>query len=347
VSRLRRSDCSGPGMGRVRRGRGFMFVDEHGDRIGDQPTIDRARALVIPPAWEDVWICLDPRGHLQATGIDAAGRKQYLYHPDWRSRREREKFASMLDFAGALPALRRRVRRDLEGDELDRDRVLALAVRLLDVGCMRIGGEDYAKEHGSHGLTTLLKEHVRVDGHAVSFDFPGKSGQRIEITVRDPVAAELVTGLRRRRGSSGAPLLAFRSVQPTADGSATRSRWRPLAADDVNALIKALAGQSHSAKDFRTWNATVITAVALSGPVPPTEGGRTRAINQAIRTTAAVLGNTATVCRNSYVDPRLLDRYAGGRSIDAGRGPRDERFLTEWRRRARIERAVIELLADA
>jgi DNA topoisomerase IB len=331
----------------VRRGRGFTFLDEDGERIVDELTIERARALVIPPAWEDVWICLDPRGHLQATGVDAAGRKQYLYHSDWRSRRDREKFASMLDFAGALPALRRRVRRDLEGDELDRDRVLALAVRLLDVGCMRIGGEDYAKEHGSHGLTTLLKEHVRVDGQAATFDFPGKSGQRIEITVRDPVAADLVARLRRRRGSSGAPLLAFRTLQSTATGSSTRTRWRPLGADDVNALIKALAGEAHSAKDFRTWNATVLTAVGLAGPVPPTKARRTRAINEAIRTTAAVLGNTAAVCRNSYVDPRLLDRFAGGRSIDAGRGPRDERFLTDWRRRARIERAVIELLTDA
>jgi DNA topoisomerase I len=331
----------------VRRGRGFMFVDAHGDRVDDETTIERARALVIPPAWEDVWICLDPRGHLQATGIDAAGRKQYLYHPDWRSRRDREKFASMLDFAGALPALRRRVRRDLDGDELDRDRALALAIRLLDVGCMRIGGEDYAKEHGSHGLTTLLKEHVRVDGQAASFDFPGKSGQRIEITVRDPVAAELVASLRRRRGPRGAPLLAFRSREPTADGSSMRTRWLPLAADDVNALIKALAGDAHSAKDFRTWNATVITAVGLAGPVPPTKARRTRAINEAIRATAAVLGNTPTVCRSSYIDPRLLDRYAGGRSIDAGPGPRDERFLTQWRRRARIERAVVELLTDA
>jgi DNA topoisomerase I len=331
----------------VRRGRGFMFVDAEGNRVADSLVVERARALVIPPAWEDVWICLDPRGHLQATGIDAAGRKQYLYHPDWRSRRDREKFASMLDFAGALPALRRRVRRDLEGEELDRARVLALAVRLLDVGCMRIGGDDYAREHGSHGLTTLLKEHVRVEGQVASFDFPGKSGQRIEITVRDPVAAELVASLRRRRGPRGAPLLAFRSREPTADGSSTRTRWLALAPDDVNGLIKALAGAKHSAKDFRTWNATVITAIGLAGPVPPTKARRTRAINEAIRTTAQVLGNTPTVCRNSYVDPRLLDRYAGGCSIDAGAGPRDERFLTQWRRRARIERAVVELLSDA
>jgi DNA topoisomerase-1 len=225
---------------------------------------------------------------------------------------------------------------------------LALAVRLLDVGCMRIGGEDYAKEHGSHGLTTLLKEHVRVEGQAARFDFPGKSGQRIEITVHDPVAAELVASLRGRRGPRGAPLLAFRSREPTTDRSPTRTPWRPLEADDVNALINEVAGESHSAKDFRTcWNATVLTAVGLAGPVPPTRARRTRSINEAIRTTAQVLGNTPTVCRNSYVDPRLLDRYASGLSIDAGRGPRDERFLAQWRRRARIERAVVELLADA
>jgi DNA topoisomerase I len=269
-----------------------MFVDEDGQRVADRLVVDRARALVIPPAWEDV--C-----------------------------------------------------RDLAGDELDRAQVLALAVRLLDVGCMRIGGEDYAREYGSHGLTTLLKEHVRVEGRVASFDFPGKSGQRIEITVRDPVAAELVASLRRRRGPRGAPLLAFRSREPTTGGSSTRTRWRALEADDVNALIKALAGESHTAKDFRTWNATVITAVGLAGPIPSSRTRRARAINEAIRTTAHVLGNTPTVCRSSYVDPRLLDRYASGLSIDAGRGPRDERFLTQWHRRARIERAVAELLADA
>jgi DNA topoisomerase IB len=324
-----------------------MFVDGDGVRVADPQTIERARGLAIPPAWDDVWICPDPLGHLQATGVDAAGRKQYVYHPEWRLRRDTEKFAATLDFAGGLPALRRRVARDLGRDELDRELVLALAVRLLDVGCMRIGGDDYAREYGSHGLTTLVKEHVRIDGSAASFDFPGKSGQRIEITVRDPVAARLVASLRRRRGAPTDQLLAFRDPTPTGGGAPTRTRWRPLGADDVNELIKQVTGEQHSAKCFRTWNATVITAVGLAGRSEPTKAGRARAISQAIRMTSEVLGNTPAVCRSSYVDPRLLDRYASGLSIDAGRGPRDQRFLTQWRRRARIERAVVDLLGDA
>jgi DNA topoisomerase-1 len=320
-----------------------MIVDHRGARVAEAETIDRVRALAIPPAWQDVWICTDPRGHLQATGIDAAGRKQYLYHPDWRLRRDGEKFDAMLEFAVGLPALRRRVRRDLAGHELDRGRVVALAVRLLDVGCMRIGSDDYARQHGSHGLTTLLRDHVHPNGRSAAFDFPGKSGQRIQITIHDPVAVELLAALRRRRGATDAPLLAFRD-DPTPTAVRRRS-WRPVVAEDVNDLIKEVAGERHTAKDFRTWNATVITAVNLAGPPEPTKTRRKRAINDAIATTARILGNTPTVCRNSYVDPRLLDRYAGnGLSIDPGPGPRDERLLTQWQRRARIERDVIDLL---
>ncbi len=323
-----------------------MVVDHHGARVADQQTIDRVRALAIPPAWQDVWICADPLGHLQATGIDAAGRKQYLYHPAWRLRRDADKFDAMLDFARGLPALRRRVRRDLAGDELERDRVVALAVRLLDIGCMRIGSDDYARQHGSHGLTTLLPDHVRPNGTTASFDFPGKSGQRIQITVRDPVAVELLAALRRRRRPKDTALLAFRG-EPPPGGVSRRRSWQPVVAEDVNALIKDVVGDAHSAKDFRTWNATVITAVNLAGPPESTKTRRKRAVDDAIATTARVLGNTPTVCRNSYVDPRLLDRYTTtGLAIDPGPGPRDERLLTQWRRRARVERAVLDLLDD-
>ncbi|HWH11089.1 MAG TPA: DNA topoisomerase IB [Solirubrobacteraceae bacterium] len=330
-----------------------MFVDADGARVADEETIDRVRGLAVPPAWEDVWICPDPLGHLQATGVDAAGRKQYIYHPHWQRRRAAEKFDAMLDFADALPALRRRVARDLgrgepRAREFDRDLVLALALRLLDVGCMRIGGDDYAREHGSHGLTTLLKEHVRADGESVSFDFPGKSAQHIEITIRDPPAAQLVAALRRRRGASADQLLAYRDDSSASRPNGSRRRlWRPLCADEVNAAIKEAVGGRHSAKDFRTWNATVITAVGLAGPPAQTIASRKRAISEAIGVTAGILGNTPAVCRSAYVDPRLLDRYTTGRSIDIGNGPRDERFLTQWRRRARIERAVIDLLGGS
>ena len=178
MARLRRVDCSEPGITRRRRGRGFEFLDPDGERIDDEETLARIRELAIPPAWKDVWICMQPRGHLQATGVDAAGRKQYLYHADWRTRRDQQKFDEMLEFAEALPRLRRVVKRDLAGGELSRDQVLACAVRLLDLGMFRIGSEDYAEQNQSYGLATLLKEHVTVNGKEIKFDYPGKSNQR-------------------------------------------------------------------------------------------------------------------------------------------------------------------------
>ncbi|MCA1657516.1 MAG: DNA topoisomerase IB, partial [Actinobacteria bacterium] len=178
MARLRRSDCSGPGLERRRCGRGFVYLDADGRRVTDAALLARVRELAIPPAWRDVWICLDERGHLQATGSDQAGRKQYLYHPDWRRHRDRAKFTAMLDFAGGLPRLRREVARGLRSTELDRARVLATAVRLLDVGCFRVGSEDYARENGSHGLTTVRREHARRNGAGIVFDYPAKGGQR-------------------------------------------------------------------------------------------------------------------------------------------------------------------------
>src|SRR5687767_3908816 len=178
MGRLRRADCSEPGIRRRRRGRGFEFLLPDGSRLDDQVTLDRIRELAIPPAWEDVWVCTHPRGHLQATGVDAAGRKQYLYHADWRTRRDQQKFDQMLEFAQALPQLRKTVKRDLSGAELDRSRVLACAVRMLDMGMFRIGSEDYAEQNNTYGLATMRKEHVTIDGDWIKFDYPAKSGQR-------------------------------------------------------------------------------------------------------------------------------------------------------------------------
>jgi DNA topoisomerase IB len=175
MPRLRRVDCSEPGIRRRRRGRGFEFLDPDGERIGEEETLARIRELAIPPAWEDVWICPHHRGHLQATGVDAAGRKQYLYHPDWRSRRDQLKFDQMLEFAQALPLLRRAVTRDLATNGLDRERVLACAVRLLDLGMFRIGSEDYAEQNESYGLATLRKDHVTVNGSRIGFDIPARA----------------------------------------------------------------------------------------------------------------------------------------------------------------------------
>jgi DNA topoisomerase I len=308
VPRLRRSDCSGPGIARKRAGRGFVYLDA-GERVEDAETLERIRGLGIPPAWRDVWICPDPRGHLQATGIDAAGRKQYRYHDAWRARRDAEKFADMARFARALPALRARVERDLaDGTEITRERALATAVRLLDRGFFRIGTEEYAVSNESYGLATMLKRHVTLeDDGTMVFDYPAKGGQRRVQAVVDPLAAEVVATLKRRRGG-GDELLAYRQGR----------RWHNLRSPDINAYLKDATGDDFSAKDFRTWTATVLAAVALavSGPAAGSKTSRKRAITRAVKETAHYLGNTPAVCRASYIDPRVFDAYRGGLAID-------------------------------
>ena len=268
----------------------------------DPEVLVRVRNLGIPPAWRDVWICPNPRGHLQATGTDAAGRKQYLYHPDWRTRRDAEKFAEMERFARALPALREHVQHDLEAESgYSRARVAACAVRLLDRGFFRIGSEEYTE---SFGLATMRKEHVTVTrGGEMVFDYPAKSGVRRIQAVVDPLAAEIVAALKRRRGG-GDELLAYK------DGR----RWRDIRSEDVNAYLKEATGDGFSAKDFRTWNATLLAAVALSvsGEVAGSPTGRKRAISRAVKEVAHYLGNTPAVCRASYIDPRVFDAYRAG-----------------------------------
>jgi DNA topoisomerase IB len=305
MARLRRVDCSTPGIARVKRGKGFAYVDEDGAQINDPEVLARINELVIPPAWKDVWVCPYAMGHIQATGIDAAGRKQYLYHPRWRERRDRQKFEDMISFARDLPALRERVDAILREDsELTRERVLACAVRLLDRGFFRIGSEDYAESNDTYGLATMRKEHVRMEGDdTMVFDYPAKSGVRRVQGLVDPLSAEIVAALKRRRGG-GDELLAFREG----------GRWRDVRSPDINGFIKEATGGDHSAKDFRTWNATLLAAVALgvSGQVADTETGRKRAITRAIKEVAGYLGNTPAVCRASYIDPRVIDRYQGG-----------------------------------
>jgi DNA topoisomerase IB len=306
--RLRRADCSGPGIRRRRRGRGFSYVDADGNRVDDPEVLARIAQLAIPPAWEDVWICPYAHGHLQATGTDVAGRKQYRYHDAWRTRRDSEKFDEMIEFARALPKLRRRVERDL-GDcrKLDRSCVLAAAVRLLEIGFFRIGSEQYAAEHESYGLATLRKEHVRIDDDGVMvFDFPAKSGQRRRQGIQDEQLAGIVKALKRRRGG-GDELLAFKE----------RGRWRDVRSDDINVYLKQATGGDFSAKDFRTWNATALAAVALavSGPAATTKTARKRAVKRAIDEVAQYLGNTPAVCRASYIDPRVFDAFDAGLTI--------------------------------
>jgi DNA topoisomerase IB len=336
MARLRRADCSGPGLRRVRRGRGFSYVDSGGERVGDPEVLARIAELVIPPAWKEVWICPYPMGHIQATGVDAAGRKQYLYHPKWRERRDRQKFDDMVAFAKDLPQLRTATAEILDSsEELTRERVLACALRLLDHGFFRIGSEDYAVTNESYGLATMRKEHVTLNGDdAMIFDYPAKSGQRRVQDLVDPLSYDVIARLKRRRGG-GHELLAFKE----------RGRWRDVRSPDINAFLKELTGGDHSAKDFRTWGATLLAAVALgvSGEVAHTKTGRKRAIRRAVEEVSHYLGNTPAVCRASYIDPRVIDAYEGGVIVGPDTIAAEEREVLPIHQRS-VERAVLRLL---
>lgn len=330
--RLRRADCSTQGIQRRRHGRGFAYLDAERRRIEDEETMERIRGLAIPPAWEEVWVCPDPLGHIQATGIDEAGRKQYLYHDRWHSRAAARKFESMREFAASLPRLRRAVRRDLARDGAPRERALACAVSLLDLGFFRIGGEEYAEANESYGVATVLREHVSINGEEVVFDFPAKSGQRRVQSVRDAGVRQAIEAMLRRR-SGPEDLLVFHE-----DGG-----WHDVRSADVNDYLQGKIGESFSAKDFRTWHGTVLAAVELAGEDPPSsKAGAERAIREAVKRVADRLGNTPAVCRSSYIDPKVLDRFRDGKTIDLPRPPGNGQIGS--RQRARIERQVLELI---
>ncbi len=306
MARLRRADCSGAGFTRRRRGRGFEYLDENGERIEDPEVLERIRELVIPPAWKDVWICPYPIGHIQAVGTDAAGRRQYVYHSQWRLRRDQEKFDEMIDFARKLPHLRRVTAKHLRQSDLTRERVLACATRLLDRGFFRIGTEEYAEQNETYGLATMLKSHVELgDNHMLTFDYVSKGGKQRVQSLVDPDVYTVVEVLKRRR--PGKELLAYREG----------GRWVDVKSLDINEYVKSVVGEEFSAKDFRTWNATVLAAVglAVSGGVAATPTGRKRAIARAVKEVAHYLGNTPAVCRASYIDPRVFDRYRDGVTI--------------------------------
>ena len=337
MPRLRRSDCSDPGFTRRRRGKGFEYLRPDGTRLRDRKALERIRELAIPPAWRDVWICDDPFGHIQATGMDARGRKQYRYHDKWRERRDREKFESMIEFGRALPRLRRQVDEDLGRRGYGRERVLACAVRLLDRGFFRIGSEGYAEENQTYGIATMRRRHVDVTGDTVTFDYEAKGGKRRVQTLMDPDLAKLIRALDSREGG-GRELLAFKS----------KGEWRDVRSDDINAYVREASGGEFSAKDFRTWNGTVLAAVALAAYARErdvgTKAARTRAKNLAVKQVARFLGNTPAVCRASYIDPRVLDRFDGGLTIGGvfDRLPDDP---SEWPEvQGPIEKAVLDLL---
>lgn len=295
-----------PGISRVRRGRGWSYHEPDGSVIPDGPVRERCQALAIPPAWSDVWICLDPDGHLQATGYDEAGRKQYRYHDLWRDVRDATKFHRMRAFSEALPGIRDTVDRDLRKRSFTREKVLALVVALLDETLIRVGNDEYARSNDSYGLTTLLSEHVDVDGDTVRFEFPAKSGHEREYELRH---RRLARQLLKCEEIPGQRLFAYRDED---------DRWHPVDSGAVNAYLREVSGDTFTAKDFRTWGGTAVVAEHLRGLGPPASAGDAdRNILAAIDGAADRLGNTRAVCRDSYVDPRVPKAYRFGRFEEA------------------------------
>ncbi len=342
--RLRRSDLSAPGLRRKPAGKKFVYVDADGRPVDDPEVLERIEALVIPPAWTDVWICPHPRGHIQAMGTDARGRRQYRYHDVWRLKRDREKFDHMLEFGRALPKLRHCIFEHLQEEGLGRERVLACAARLLDLGFFRIGTEGYAEENQTYGLATIQKRHVKLaEGGVLVFDYPAKGGKQRIQSVVDPVVYDVVAALKQRRG--GLPeLLAWRRRE------GRRVVWVDVKSADINGYIKEITGGEFTAKDFRTWNATVLASVALAVSTGATSAyARKRAVSRAYQEVAHYLGNTPAVCRSSYVDPRIIDHYQSGATIAAviaspdWLGPQDL-GTDDLATHGEVESAVLDLL---
>jgi DNA topoisomerase IB len=332
VSGLSRSDPRGPGIGRVPDGRGFSYRNPAGTPVTDAETLARIGVLAIPPAWTNVWISSDPSGHIQATGADSRGRLQYRYHEQWREQRDVQKFEHMLRFSESLPTLRAAALGDLQAHGLSRERVTASAVRLIDVGLFRIGGERYAELDHHFGVATLLKQHVRVARGAIAFDYIAKEGKRRTITVDDPAIVPAVRSLAH--SDNGLDAL-FCWQQDSA--------WHILHSHDVSDYIATHAGGHFTAKEFRTWNATVLMALLLANAAPsPTARQRKSVIADCVRGVAELLGDTPAVTRKSYVDPRLVSRYE-----THGQLPSIPALPATLPVPAEAELAVARLLADA
>ncbi|WP_308112844.1 DNA topoisomerase IB [Pseudonocardia oceani] len=341
---LVRSDPSGPGFSRRRRGRGFGYVDASGATLTDPEHLARAKGLVIPPAWQDVWISPDPAGHIQAVGTDAAGRRQYRYHDVWNQARAAVKYDRVLTLGKRMPTVREEIAVRLSRTGLDRDRVLAGAVRMLDVGVFRAGGEEYAPgedddEEGTFGLATLRRDHVRLRRGAVEVRYLAKGGIERTVALRDPLLHRFVGGLLRRRGG-GEDLLAHRVGRG----------WHDVRAEDLNAGVKELVGGVYTCKDLRTWNATVLAAATLAAAAPdgpPTaERTRKRLLKAAVTEVAEHLGNTPTVARASYVDPRVIQRFEEGVTIASALRRAGAPAPSDDAGRAVLERAVVRLIED-
>jgi DNA topoisomerase I len=333
VPRLRTVSPKDPGWTRRRAGKGFVYLDQQGVRL-DPEAIERCKLLVIPPAWEQVWICPVPNGHLQAVGTDDAGRRQYLYHEQWRRKRDKSKHDRVLTVAARLPDARKAVAEDLRLEGMPYERALATAFRLLDLGFFRIGGEAYAEANNSYGLATIQKQHISIEGSTVVFDYVAKSGQERYVALADDLVRQAVRDLLRRR-AGGPELLAYRD----------NGTWRDVSSADINAYIKDKVGGEMSAKDFRTWHGTVIAAVALAeaNEKARTAAARKRAVAGAMRQVSEYLGNTPAVARKSYVDPRVVDLFHDGVTISPALASTDS-DLADGTTHGKIERAVLNLL---
>ncbi|HJW24540.1 MAG TPA: DNA topoisomerase IB [Rhodocyclaceae bacterium] len=303
--RLRRVCDSEPGIRRERRGDGFVYLDAQGEEISDPDTLARIRSLAIPPAYTDVWVCVHANGHIQATGRDARGRKQYRYHPEWRWQRDETKFGRMAAFGRTLPAIRAQVARDIRLPGLPRAKVLATIVRLLETTLIRVGNDGYAKANKSYGLTTLRNQHVAVHGTTIAFSFRGKHGIRHRISLRDRTLAGIV---QRARALPGHEVFQYVDRQ---------GQVRDVTSDDVNSYLRNCTDGNFTAKDFRTWAGTVLCFAALleAGPAPsPTRAKRS--VNEVVARVAERLGNTPAVCRKSYIHPVVIDAYVDGSLFD-------------------------------
>ncbi|MGA7435546.1 MAG: DNA topoisomerase IB [Solirubrobacterales bacterium] len=308
-----------------------MFIDRDGDRVTDKDLLSRIEQLAIPPAWTDVWICPFDNGHIQATGVDDAGRTQYIYHEHWSKTRSARKFDEMLDFSRALPRLRKAVDADLNPDDLGLESVSACAVRLMDLGFFRIGSEQYAQENGTYGVATILKSHVSLIDDGVRFEYSAKGSQDRIQDVRDEQVRQLSQVLLRRRTGPD-DFLVYKAGRD----------WCDVASAQINSYIQEHTSGRFSAKDFRTWNGTVLAAVELGvGALPDSKRGRERRIREAVQTVADHLGNTPAVSRNSYIDPRVLDRFRNGHRIDV---PDDWEVGGSPQLRNRIEKRVRALI---
>ena len=322
-----------PGISRRKKRGAFVYYDQHGRRVKDAALLKRIRSIVIPPAWERVWVCPSANGHLQATGFDAKGRKQYKYHATWRSVRDEAKFERLHLFAAVLPKIRAKVNRDLRRSDLSREKVIATVVRLLELSLIRVGNEEYAKENNSFGLTTMRNRHAKANGSMVKFHFRGKSGKEHTVEVIDRRVAKIV---RKCQDLPGQHLFEYKDQE---------GQIRSIGSEDINDYLKAIAKQSFTAKDFRTWAGTVLAAIALSKMQEvDSQTLAKKNVLTAIEAVARLLGNTAAICRKCYIHPAIATSYLNGTLAHNLRAKADSQIALRLHQLKPEEAAVMSLL---